>query len=113
MPGLLLSDDLLFSSKITGTAAARGLTVHLARTPAALVELSAKIPFHAVLLDLHHPQLDLAALLPALNAPRVIAYGSHVEAETLRAARVAGCHLVLPRSKFVERLPHDLPEWLA
>ncbi|MGL4555172.1 MAG: hypothetical protein ACRC33_28735 [Gemmataceae bacterium] len=113
MPGLLLSDDLLFTSKITGTAAALGLTVRVARNPAALLDMAAADPPAGVLIDLHHPGLDLAALLPALNAPRVVAYGSHVEADTLRAARAAGCDLVLPRSQFVERLPHDLPGWLA
>jgi len=111
--GLLLSDDLLFTSKITGTAAALGLSVRVARTPAALIELAAKEPPGGILIDLHHPGLDLATLLPTLKGSRVIAYGSHVEADTLRAAREAGCDLVLPRSKFVERLPLDLAEWLA
>jgi hypothetical protein len=45
--------------------------------------------------------------------PRVIAYGSHVEAATLHAAREAGCDLVLPRSRFVEELPVSLGAWLG
>ena len=43
---------------------------------------------------------------------RVVGYGSHVDAATLHAARVAGCDPVLPRSKFVEELPGALPGWL-
>jgi hypothetical protein len=43
----------------------------------------------------------------------VVAYGSHVDTATLRAAREAGCDVVLPRSKFVEELPTALPTWLA
>jgi hypothetical protein len=42
----------------------------------------------------------------------VVAYGSHVDTERLRAARSAGCDPVLPRSKFVEELPKALPQWL-
>ena len=45
--------------------------------------------------------------------PRVVAYGSHVETETLRKAREAGCDPVLPRSKFVEELPAKLREWIG
>ena len=45
--------------------------------------------------------------------PRLVAYGSHVDAEALRAARAAGCDPVLPRSKFVDDLPAALPGWLA
>jgi hypothetical protein len=44
--------------------------------------------------------------------PRVVAYGSHVDAQGLAAARAAGCDLVLPRSKFVEELPTALALWL-
>lgn len=116
--GLLLCDDLIFTSKVTGTAKALGLAVRVARTPAALVELARKEPPVCVVVDLHHPQLDLPALLRELREacpamPRVVGYGSHVEAETLRAAREAGCDPVWPRSKFVEDLPTALPAWLT
>ena len=116
--GLLLCDDLIFASLVTGTARALGLEVRPARTPDALVELARREPPQGVLIDLGFPDLDLPELLrrlaeagPAL--PRVVAYGSHVDAAGLRAARAAGCDLVLPRSKFVEELPRALPEWFA
>ena len=71
-----------------------------------------------MLIDLHNPGLDLPGLLRDLadasaSMPRVVAYGSHVEAATLHAARTAGCDLVLPRSRFVEELPVALAEWLG
>ncbi len=71
-----------------------------------------------MLIDLGFPNLDLPDLLRRLvetcpARPRVVAYGSHVDAAGLRAAREAGCDLVLPRSKFVEDLPKELPSWLA
>jgi len=43
----------------------------------------------------------------------VVGYGSHVDADTLHAARVAGCDPVLPRSRFVEELPTALAGWLG
>jgi hypothetical protein len=45
--------------------------------------------------------------------PRVVAYGPHVDAALLRAARDAGCDPVLPRSKFVEQLSQALTEWIG
>jgi CheY-like chemotaxis protein len=115
---LLLSDDLIFTSRVTGTARALGLHVRTARSATGLVEMVRRWPPPCVLIDLHNPGLDLSGLLRDLAAacptrPRVVAYGSHVEAATLRAAREAGCDLVLPRSKFVEELPASLREWLA
>jgi hypothetical protein len=51
--------------------------------------------------------------LASMGGPRVVAYGSHVDTATLRAAREAGCDPVLPRSKFVEELPSALPHWFT
>jgi DNA-binding NarL/FixJ family response regulator len=116
--GLLLSDDLIFASRITGTARALGLEVRQMRTADALVELAGREPPSGVLIDLGFPHLELPELLRRLAEacpamPRVVAYGSHVDAAGLRAAREVGCDLVLPRSKFVEDLPKELPAWLA
>ena len=33
--------------------------------------------------------------------------------QTLKHARDVGCDLVLPRSKFVEDLPTEMPKWFA
>jgi CheY-like chemotaxis protein len=116
--GLLLSDDLLFTSRVAGTARALGLVVQAARSADALLGLARKHPPRCVLVDLANPDLDLPGLLRRLGEtcvprPRVVAYGSHVDAATLRAAREAGCGPVLPRSKFVEDLPRELPRWLS
>ena len=42
--GLLLSDDLIFTSRITGTARDLGLTIQAARTPEALLALARQAP---------------------------------------------------------------------
>jgi CheY-like chemotaxis protein len=116
--GLLLSDDLLFASRVTATARAKGLDVRLARSPEALLVLARERPPRCVLIDLQHPGLDLPALAARLAEscpapPRLVGYGSHVEAQALHAAREAGCDPAWPRSKFAEELETALPAWLA
>ena len=64
--GLLLCDDLIFISKVTGTARALGLEVKAARDSAALLTLARQAPPSCVLIDLHNPGLDLPALLAFL-----------------------------------------------
>ena len=112
---IVLCDDLIFASKITTTARALGLSVAVAKTPETLLRQAAERSPSCVLLDLQNPGLDLLALLPHLRAygSRVIGYGSHVDVETLKAARLAGCDRVLPRSQFVKELESKLAEWLA
>jgi CheY-like chemotaxis protein len=116
--GLLLCDDLLFASRITGEARALGLSVKPARSLEKLLEFAGQETPSCVLIDLAFPGLTLPELFRRLGevchpSPRVVAYGSHVDAEGLHAARSAGCDPVLPRSKFVEELPHALPQWLS
>ncbi|HEV3263582.1 MAG TPA: hypothetical protein VG013_42495 [Gemmataceae bacterium] len=115
-PGLLLSDDLMFSSRITGTARGLGLVVKPARSADVLETLARQQPPACVLVDLANPGLKIADLIQRLRAvcprmPRVVAYGSHVDTATLRAAREAGCDVVLARSRFVEELPQALSGW--
>jgi CheY-like chemotaxis protein len=116
--GLLLCDDLIFTSRITGTARGLGLDVKPARSAEALLGLARAHGPSCVIVDLANPGLVLTELMRQLGAacsppPRVVAYGSHVDAATLRAARQAGCDPVLPRSQFVEDLPRELPHWMA
>jgi len=116
--GLVLSDDLVFMSRISATAQALGLSVRQARTPSELVMLARQNAPGGFILDLQNPGLTLPALLAELRAacvpmPRVMGYGSHVEKELLQAARDAGCDPVLPRSQFVRMLDGHLKEWLG
>ena len=116
--GLLLCDDLLFVSRITGEARAQGLTVKPVRSPDALLDLARQERPACVLIDLGLTGLKLDELVQRLGdvceaLPRLVAYGSHVDTESLRAARAAGCDPVLPRSKFVEELPRALADWLS
>ena len=118
VPGLLLCDDLIFVSRVAGTARSLGLNIKAARSAADLLNLARRQRPPCVIVDLANPGLDLRALLRELTdiCPpllRVAAYGSHVDTETLRAARDAGCDPVWPRSKFVEELAAALPVWFG
>ncbi len=115
---LLLSDDLLDTSRIVGAGRDHGVTIQWARHLGGLATLARREAPRLVLVDLANPGLSVETLLAVLDAacperPRVVAYGPHVDAVSLRAARQAGCDLVLPRSAFVEQLPARLLEWLA
>jgi DNA-binding NtrC family response regulator len=114
----MLCDDLIFFSRVAGAARAAGLIVRMTRTASELISAVVATRASGVILDLHNPELDLPALLAGLSQvsptmPRVIAYGSHVEAAVLRAARLAGCDRVMPRSQFVVELDGGIADWLA
>ncbi len=114
MSVLIVCDDLMFTSKVTATARAHGLTAAVARTPADAARKAP--PAGCVIVDLHLPGLDLPQLLADLRAgsrAAVIGFGSHVDVEMLKAARAAGCDRVMPRSQFVKELEAKLPEWAA
>ena len=116
--GLMLCDDLMFTSKVTGTARAVGVNVTAIRNVERLVALAETEPPSCVILDLHNTTLDLPALMSSLREkcptmPRVIAFGSHVDVDLLAAARQAGCDRVMPRSQFVKQLETGLKEWLS
>jgi DNA-binding NarL/FixJ family response regulator len=114
--GLLLSDDLIFTSRVVGTARDLGFAFRSAKSADALLVLAQQQPPSCVIVDLSNPGLNIADFVAELRrltpAPRIVAYGSHVDTATLKAARVAGCDLVMPRSQFVEELPRSLAAWL-
>jgi len=111
---LVLSDDLLDASRVIGEGRAAGLAVLQCRDAGAVMLALERGPAVAAL-DLHNPGLDVEALVPAVRVvgARVIAYGSHVDTARLKAARLAGCDEVLPRSAFFSNLGTRMAGWLA
>ena len=108
---LILCDDLIFTSKIAATARAHGLAASVARTQDALVAKLAATPTACVIVDLHNATLNWESLFPQLGEarPRFVGFGSHVDVETLQAARRAGCDSVMPRNTPMCRLANPLP----
>ena len=107
---IVLVDDLMFGSRIREAAKGRGLEVRSARTVEDVLA-GCRAGASTVILDLDTPRLPVleavsaVAADPALSGVRLVGFYSHVETETARAAREAGCREVLPRSAFVRQLP--------
>ncbi|MCP9874833.1 hypothetical protein [Synechococcus sp. Cruz CV-v-12] len=108
---LYLASDLLWASKIKGTADALGLPCRPARNPEMLRARLADSPVRALLIDLDAgaPALELLTLARA-EAPnvRILAFGPHVMTEALAAAQHAGAHAVMARGAFSANLPEIL-----
>lgn len=108
---LLLSGDLFFTSKITGTAQAVGLHMDVRASIPEEIPGPAAGGYRLVIIDLAQPSIvptEVIARLSATDRPHVIAYGSHVATAKLQAARDAGCDEVLPRSRFSSELAEIL-----
>jgi hypothetical protein len=108
--GLLLCRDLIFTSKITGTARALGCRLLVAGNRSLAMSMIEQWRPCVVIADLAAgdlvaPEALIAYQKAAGSATAFLAFGSHVETASLDAARAAGCHEVLPRSKFSAELP--------
>ncbi len=115
--GVLLSRDLLFTVKITGTARELGCKVQVAGNVELASALIAEHRPRAVFVDLAAGPLASPEALARLQAEAgaetpFIAFGSHVDADALAAAKAAGCCEVMPRSKFTVQLPDLIRRYL-
>jgi DNA-binding NarL/FixJ family response regulator len=115
--GLLLSRDLMFTVKIVSTARELGQAVRaVGRVEQAEAFLAEHRP-RAVFVDLAAGDLvapeSLAKLMAAAPDVPFLAFGSHVDADALEAARAAGCSEVMPRSKFTLQLPDLIRRYLG
>jgi CheY-like chemotaxis protein len=101
---VFLTTDLMFSSRVTGAGERLGVPVTVVGTFDAALEACCEEQVRLVLIDLTTPGLDLETLVPELkatpSAPHMLAYGPHVHAARLKAARHAGCDQVLTRGQF-------------
>jgi CheY-like chemotaxis protein len=115
--GVFLTSNLLFSSMVTGTAAAVGHEVAVAGNLAEAVEMCRARPTTCAIIDLGMADIDIAAAVAQLREAAgpvpVIAYGSHIDKARLDEARAAGCAEVMPRSKFSSDLPNLLRRYIA
>jgi CheY-like chemotaxis protein len=106
--------DMLFASKIRGTAEHLNVSVDFARTDEGLFNSAKTDVPSLIILDLHDTRLDPFALAARLKADEqlrdvpLVAFFSHVETELKRRAQEAGVEHVLPRSVFTQRLAEIL-----
>jgi len=107
---LALVDDLMFRSKIKSIATQRGIGVTFVQSSdAALTAMRGQLPA-LVIFDLNNQRADplgtMAAMKndPALASIPTVGYVSHVDINTINAARAAGVGEVLARSTFAAKL---------
>ncbi|WP_422924066.1 response regulator [Singulisphaera sp. PoT] len=116
--GILLSRDLIFTSKITGTARELGYRVQVVGTLNLASTVIEESRPRVVFVDLSAGDL---VSLPAIIAYRklaptettFLAFGSHVDTQALAGAKSAGCDPVMPRSKFSAELPDLIRRYFA
>jgi CheY-like chemotaxis protein len=103
-------DDLIFSIKISTAAKHLGVAIHFERSrDNVLPVVRDKLP-SLVILDLNSTRLAPMAVIaaikadPALHAVKTLGYVSHVDSDTIAAARLAGVDQILARSAFSDRL---------
>jgi hypothetical protein len=116
--GLLLSRDLFFTSKVTGTARLLGRQVLVAGNSALVLAMIEQWKPKAVFVDLAagdlvKPEAIVAYRQAAGSETAFVAFGSHVDREGLAAAAGAGCDPVMPRSKFSAELPDLIRRFLG
>ncbi len=103
---LILTGDLMFTSRVQTAARAAGKQAHAALSVARALELLADNEITTACIDLSAPGVDAAATLTALREAsrvqplRTIAYAPHVHEAKLAAAQDAGYDAVLTRGQF-------------
>ncbi|MFO1094549.1 MAG: hypothetical protein U0992_14780 [Planctomycetaceae bacterium] len=98
---LLVCGDLFFSTQLKSAAEATGAAVDVELSAARIGQRIASGAYALVVIDLEMAGLDVPAVvvgLPTENRPVIVAFGPHVQAQRLKAARDAGCDHVVPRS---------------
>ena len=103
-------DDLLFSVKISTAAKAIGADVYFERTPGmAFAHVKERQP-SLVIFDLNSARLNPLGVIAELKSDpltreiKTLGFVSHVQADTIAAARAAGIDEVLARSAFSAQL---------
>jgi CheY-like chemotaxis protein len=115
---ILLSRDLIFTSKVTGTARMLGHRVlvagDIASATALITESQPRVVFVDLAAgDLVQPPALLALRKLAAPATPFVAFGAHVDTAALDTARAIGCDPVLPRSRFSAELPALISRFLG
>jgi DNA-binding NarL/FixJ family response regulator len=116
--GVLVSRDLIFITKIKGTAASLGYSMLVAGTQSQAMSMITTYRPAVVLVDLTAGEMAASMALKAYKElagvnVRLIAFGSHVDADALAAAEAAGFHGALPRSVFTAKLPELLRQYFS
>ncbi len=117
MSGVILTQDLMFSSPLVTAASQRGWTVTMVPSVEKVLAAAAGGDLRVVLIDLGMPGLDVKQTVSQLRElpkpPKaVVAVGAHVDKARLDAAAQAGCE-VLTRGQLSRDMDKLLQQYLA
>ena len=109
---VLLSGDLMCSSRVAAAASQLGLPCATAMSVAAL-DGRLVDGTRLVLIDLSTMGVVPSTLVPKIRTalparPQIVAFGPHVQGELLEEAETSGCDVVVSRGEFFARLPELL-----
>lgn len=108
---ILVINDLIFETKVRASAQAADVDLVVVRGPGDLARQLDESSTNCVIIDLNTAE-DFSQIIRTTveRCPhtKVIAFGSHVDVDSAKAARAAGAHEVLPRSRFVAELERIL-----
>ena len=114
---LLLSDDLLISSRISGVATALGLSLRQSTSLENMQILWKEFPADAVIVDLMLADLDVKSVTEWLrscnDAVTVIAFCPHVYGDKILEAKQADCNQVYVRGEFLSQLRSIIAQTLS
>ena len=118
MSALMLTADLMFSSRVSAAARSVEAPFRVASsTEALLQQASATVAPRLVILDLTTPGCDAGRIISELRklepTPTVVAYAPHVLGSLLERARDAGCDQVLTRGQFDSQMDRLLQSALT
>ena len=111
---LIAVDDLLFRSKIRATAKQAGVELAFARSRQDILDQARALQPPLVIFDLNSGKTDPIGTIsamksdPALASIRTLGFVSHVDSDTISAAREAGTDQVMARSAFAAQLAEIL-----
>ena len=111
---LAIVSDMIFASRITGTAAKLGTPCQIVGDLASLESALSESEPKTVLVDMNlegfAPEEAIRTVKSLRPGARVIAFFSHVQTELMEQARSAGADDIWPRSLFVQNLQQVLEE---
>ena len=102
---VLISNDLMVVSRLTSATTGIGAEFRVAANATAATALHEEQPADVVVIDLGLAALELEKFVSSVKSNaehpvQVMAFGPHVHADRLAAARDAGCDVVLSRGQF-------------
>ncbi len=110
--GIAIVSDMIFATRITGTAEKIGTKCRVVNDPDALQDALESGKPRTVLVDMNcdgiSPEEAIRTMKSQCTNARVVAFFSHVQTELKEQAKAAGADDAWPRSVFVQRLPELL-----